>query len=112
MICVLRNEIFLQESTYSFLTVSMARDEKEAPGPYAYDMKNEYIEDTTLSKTEARQEFDAKATTPDVTRESFAHLDEKKILRKMDLRLLPMLTLLYLLSFIDVCFSSPPFYHY
>lgn len=32
---------------------------------------------------------------------SFAHLDEKKILRKMDLRLIPMLALLYLLSFLD-----------
>lgn len=33
--------------------------------------------------------------------ESFAHLDEKKILRKMDVRLIPMLALLYLLSFLD-----------
>lgn len=32
---------------------------------------------------------------------SFSHLDEKKILRKMDLRLIPMLALLYLLSFLD-----------
>jgi sugar phosphate permease len=32
---------------------------------------------------------------------SFAHLDEKAILRKMDLRLIPMLALLYLLSFLD-----------
>ncbi|CAI6092922.1 unnamed protein product [Clonostachys chloroleuca] len=36
-----------------------------------------------------------------VTAASFAHLDEKKILRKMDLRLIPMLALLYLLSFLD-----------
>ncbi|KAK0736553.1 major facilitator superfamily domain-containing protein [Apiosordaria backusii] len=36
-----------------------------------------------------------------VTRESFAHLDEKAILRKMDMRLIPMLALLYLLSFLD-----------
>lgn len=33
--------------------------------------------------------------------ERFSHLDEKKILRKMDLRLIPMLTLLYLLSYLD-----------
>lgn len=32
---------------------------------------------------------------------NFAHLDEKKILRKMDLRLIPMLAILYLLSFLD-----------
>ena len=36
-----------------------------------------------------------------VTMESFAHLDERKVLRKMDLRLIPMLALLYLLSFLD-----------
>lgn len=36
-----------------------------------------------------------------LTRASFAHLDEKAILRKMDLRLIPMLALLYLLSFLD-----------
>ncbi|KAL9487891.1 hypothetical protein ACSS6W_000168 [Trichoderma asperelloides] len=35
------------------------------------------------------------------TLESFSHLDEKKILRKMDLRLIPMLAILYLLSFLD-----------
>lgn len=43
----------------------------------------------------------ALATGPGVTMASFAHLDEKKILRKMDLRLIPMLALLYLLSFLD-----------
>lgn len=43
----------------------------------------------------------ALALAPGVTRETFAHLDEKKILRKMDIRLLPMLALLYLLSFLD-----------
>lgn len=31
----------------------------------------------------------------------FDHIDEKKVLRKMDLHLLPMVTLLYLLSFLD-----------
>ncbi|KAK4170903.1 major facilitator superfamily domain-containing protein [Triangularia setosa] len=36
-----------------------------------------------------------------VTGQLFAHLDEKKILRKMDIRLIPMLALLYLLSFLD-----------
>ncbi|KAF2014647.1 MFS general substrate transporter [Aaosphaeria arxii CBS 175.79] len=47
------------------------------------------------------ERIDAMATAPGVTMESFAHLDEKKILRKMDLRLIPMLALLYLLSFLD-----------
>ncbi|KAH7305202.1 major facilitator superfamily domain-containing protein [Stachybotrys elegans] len=36
-----------------------------------------------------------------VTLESFSHIDEKKVLRKMDVRLIPMLALLYLLSFLD-----------
>jgi len=35
------------------------------------------------------------------TMASFAHLNEKKILRKMDMRLIPMLAMLYLLSFLD-----------
>lgn len=53
------------------------------------------------TKQELIAEIDACATAPGVTRESFNHIDEKKLLRKMDMRLLPMLTLLYLLSFID-----------
>jgi hypothetical protein len=31
----------------------------------------------------------------------FSDVDEKKVLRKMDIRLIPMLALLYLLSFLD-----------
>ncbi|KAF2968781.1 hypothetical protein GQX73_g4834 [Xylaria multiplex] len=45
--------------------------------------------------------IDTMATAPGTSYESFAHLDEKKILRKMDIRLIPMLALLYLLSFLD-----------
>ncbi|KAF2464318.1 MFS general substrate transporter [Lindgomyces ingoldianus] len=52
-------------------------------------------------KSEEVARIDALATAPGVTMASFAHLDEKKILRKMDLRLIPMLALLYLLSFLD-----------
>jgi hypothetical protein len=32
----------------------------------------------------------------------FSNIDEKKVLRKMDVRLIPVLALLYLLSFLDV----------
>lgn len=53
------------------------------------------------SKAEEIARIDALATAPGVTIASFAHLDEKKILRKMDLHLIPMLALLYLLSFLD-----------
>ena len=38
---------------------------------------------------------------PGITRANFAHIDEKKLLRRMDWHLLPSLTALYLLSFID-----------
>ena len=55
----------------------------------------------TGSKSAEMAHIDTLATAPGVTMASFAHLDEKKILRKMDLRLIPMLALLYLLSFLD-----------
>lgn len=32
---------------------------------------------------------------------AYAHIDSAKLLRKMDIRLIPMLALLYLLSFLD-----------
>lgn len=44
---------------------------------------------------------DVATTNAPISVEEFANLDEKKILRKMDLRLIPMLTLLYLLSYLD-----------
>jgi len=53
------------------------------------------------SKAEEIARIDKLALAPGVTAESFAHLDEKKILRKMDWHLIPMLALLYLLSFLD-----------
>lgn len=54
-----------------------------------------------LSKEERIRRIDAMATKDGVTAESFADVDERKILRKMDLRLLPILTILYLMSFLD-----------
>lgn len=54
-----------------------------------------------MSKSEQVEAIDAIATAPGVTLDSFKHLDEKRILRKMDLHLIPMLALLYLLSFLD-----------
>ena len=47
------------------------------------------------------QHIDSTIARDDVTLDSFSHLDIKKILRKTDLRLIPMLTILYLLSFLD-----------
>lgn len=50
----------------------------------------------------AKDEIDRiDALAEGTTLDSFKHLDEKAILRKMDLRLIPMLSLLYLLSFLD-----------
>lgn len=60
-----------------------------------------HVEDTKMTKAEQIKAIDAIADNPNVTLETFAHLDVKKILLKMDLRLVPMLTLLYLLSFLD-----------
>ncbi|KAH6644077.1 major facilitator superfamily domain-containing protein [Boeremia exigua] len=57
--------------------------------------------DKGKSKADEIARIDKLATAPGVTAETFAHLDEKKILRKMDLHLIPMLALLYLLSFLD-----------
>lgn len=37
----------------------------------------------------------------DVSLESFAHLDIREINRKIDIRIIPMITILYLLSFLD-----------
>lgn len=54
------------------------------------------------NKTEEEIErIDALALAEGTTLDSFKHLDEKMILRKMDLRLIPVLALLYLLSFLD-----------
>ncbi|THZ96524.1 MFS general substrate transporter [Aureobasidium pullulans] len=54
-----------------------------------------------MTKDEKIAAIDAIAEDPSVTLESFAHLDINKILRKIDMRLVPMLTILYLLSFLD-----------
>ncbi|CAK4030680.1 MFS general substrate transporter [Lecanosticta acicola] len=57
--------------------------------------------DEKMSEQEKIEQVNATITREDVTLESFSHLDIKKILRKMDLRTVPVLTLLYLLSFLD-----------
>ncbi len=37
----------------------------------------------------------------DAVHADFSHINSKKVLRKMDIRLIPMLSLLYLLAFLD-----------
>jgi hypothetical protein len=53
-----------------------------------------HIETTKMTKLEKIAAIDAIAEDPSVTLESFAHLDINKILRKVDMRLVPMLTIL------------------
>lgn len=53
-----------------------------------------HIEDTKMTKNEKIAAIDAIAEDPSVTLENFAHLDINKILRKIDMRLVPMLTVL------------------
>lgn len=53
------------------------------------------------SEKESISCVDRVTTREDVSLASFAHLDIKKINRKIDLRIVPVVTLLYLLSFLD-----------
>jgi hypothetical protein len=53
-----------------------------------------HIEDANMTTSEKIAAIDAIAEDPSVTLESFAHLDINKILRKVDMRLVPMLTIL------------------
>ncbi|KAM0335002.1 hypothetical protein ACHAQA_000036 [Verticillium albo-atrum] len=68
---------------------------------------NDHAEKPDVSEAEenngrsGKDRIDGLPTDPGTTLESFAHIDEKKVLRKMDIRLIPMLALLYLLSFLD-----------
>jgi hypothetical protein len=71
--------------------------------------KAEVLHDDLLSSTSEKDNIAGKDTKnhahhdPNWTGDDvdFSHVDEKKVLRKLDLRLMPMLTLLYLLSFLD-----------
>lgn len=63
-----------------------------------------HIEPTVVDhevKHEKAEIVTAQVEGADSTPDPFAHLDIKKIHRKMDARIVPMLTVLYLLSFLD-----------
>lgn len=64
-------------------------------------LNHEKFYDEPHSRNQEIEKIDAIALSHGTTMASFAHLDEKKILRKMDMRLIPMLAILYLLSFLD-----------
>jgi len=59
-------------------------------GPLGKQEKDFATDDVVLQHTENTND------------QMFSNVDEKKVLRKMDIRLIPMLALLYLLSFLDV----------
>ena len=60
-----------------------------------------YDHDHSLSKINDRSGINTGITNPNVSLESFAHLNVKKILWKIDVRILSMLTILYLLCYLD-----------
>lgn len=64
-------------------------------------MKMDVKEDENATERMDIAEVHDKSRAEAVTMSSFAHLDEKNLLRKMDIRVIPMLTLLYLLSYLD-----------
>jgi hypothetical protein len=59
-------------------------------GPLGKQEKDFATDDIVLQHTENTND------------QMFSNVDEKKVLRKMDIRLIPVLALLYLLSFLDV----------
>lgn len=55
-------------------------------------------EDVVMQGEKDLKEDDSNSTEPEI---DFSGVDEKKTLRKMDIRLIPALAILYLLSFLD-----------
>lgn len=59
-------------------------------------------EDATSTDKQIYIAEEASVNSPeDLDEEDFSDIDQKKLLRKLDLRLLPLFTILYLLSFLD-----------
>lgn len=90
--------------------VSTMADEKRHTGtdsPVSDPEKTSPLHDEDISHVQERSPVNDKHTFThhdpnwDGNDVDFSHVDEKAVLRKMDLRLLPMLALLYLLSFLD-----------
>ncbi len=57
-----------------------------------------YIEKTTTGGGDSSTKYSTKFQNPS---EMFPNIDEKKLLRKLDLKLIPMVSVLYLLAFLD-----------
>jgi hypothetical protein len=78
------------ENTNSFYLHHFDMDSFGNDGPLGKQEKDFATDDVVLQHTENTND------------QMFSNVDEKKVLRKMDIRLIPMLALLYLLSFLDV----------
>jgi hypothetical protein len=73
--------------------------EDEKPSTTRVSNSERGVVNPTLDPTtQKHQHHDPNWTGNDV---DFSGVDEKKVLRKMDLRLIPVLAVLYLLSFLD-----------
>lgn len=89
----------------SFSTMPTGMPNANGPGGFTSSSKNE--KPINLQHHSAspfpRKKSSIGHHDPDFTGANvdFSHVNEKKVLRKMDIRLLPMLALLYLLAFLD-----------
>jgi hypothetical protein len=81
---------------------------RSQPVPISPSPANEFLQTATLqgdsSFLEKQSHLHSSASSA-VDRVSykirFAHIDERKVMTKIDLRVIPVLTLLYLLAFLD-----------
>jgi hypothetical protein len=64
------------------------------------DYLDKKVDSSALAETQGRSSGDFAATG------EFLNIDEKKLVRKLDLHLIPIVMLTYLLSFLDRC--APP----
>lgn len=66
------------------------------------DKPSVLVEETSsFSDTIRKEPVDVTVDSVDEQEEDFSDIDEKKLLRKLDLRLIPLFTVLYLLSYLD-----------
>lgn len=72
--------------------------EKQATGSAEHEPSSVLVNRSKDDSSSGELKIDPEYAAYD---EDFSDIDEKKVLRKMDVRLIPMLAILYLLSFLD-----------
>jgi hypothetical protein len=93
---------FRSKDTPNLLPPTLDISPSQPKNPHSHDEKS--LATDKISPTDsptATRLPSASASDDDPDPSSFAHLNLKAIHRKMDLRIIPMLTILYLLSFLD-----------